>query len=329
MKSLVMIAAALLATVAGSSQKAVLLHKTNGTQQAFYSNQPLADAYNAAGAGDTIYLPGGYFSGLHIYKRLFVYGAGHYPDSTQATGTTIITGFLTVQDEADSTLLEGLHINTYLDIAAGANYVKVKRNRIESYLNAIGNNGQYEANVILGNVNSNSTPLQLLFSNNIIQGSIIGFSNGAVFRNNIFLADQRPLHTPPTTYAVFENNIFVGTNTDWNYGLQSMYNTFTKNIFYINPDFTNNTASGNYTNASNVFVTQTGNTFNYGHNYHLQNPASYQGVDATQCGIYGGLFGYKEGAVPANPHIISKTISATTDGTGKLNATIKVAAQNN
>jgi hypothetical protein len=329
MKSLLLIAAALLATVSNFSQKAVLLHKTNGTQQAFYSNQPLNDAYNAAGAGDTVYIPGGFFSGLHIYKRLFIYGAGHYPDSTQATGTTVITNYLTVQDEADSTLLEGLHINTGLDIAAGANYVKVRRNRIESGISVIGNNCQIEANVILGNVQSNSTPLQVLITNNIIQGSITGFSNGALFRNNIFLTDWRVLAYPHSTYVVFENNIFIGTNPEWNYGGGSVYNTFTKNVFNINPDFTNNTASGNYTNASNVFVNQTGNAFNYGHNYHLQNPANYQGVDATQCGIYGGLFGYKEGAVPANPHIISKTISATTDGSGKLNATIKVAAQNN
>ena len=329
MKSIILIAAALLATASIFSQKAVLLHKTNGTQQAFYSNQPLVDAYNAAGAGDTIYIPGGFFAGFHIYKRLFIYGAGHYPDSTQATGTTVITNYLTVQDEADSTLVEGLHVNGSFDIATGATYVKVKRNRIESTFTVLGNYVQIEANVMMSNVQCNSTPMQLLFASNIIQGSIVGFGNGTVFRNNIFLADWRVLPYPHSTYVLFENNIFVGTNPEWNYGGGSVYNTFTKNVFYINPDFTNNTASGNYTNASNVFVNQTGNAFNYGHNYHLQNPANYQGVDATQCGIYGGLFGYKEGAVPANPHIISKTISATTDGTGKLNATIKVAAQNN
>jgi hypothetical protein len=319
----------MLATVSNFSQKAVLLHKTNGTQQAFYSNQPFNDAYNAAGAGDTIYLPGGFFGAVNIDKRLKIYGAGHYPDSTQATGTTIITGGITIFSSADSLLLEGLWVQGGIYVQPDAVYVKLKRNRIDGQLNVDGNFAQFDGNVFIGRLSGNGQPLTLLFANNICQSDVVSFGNGTVFRNNIFLAEYSVLGSGGNSYVVFENNIFVSAQPSWNYNGYSIYNTFTKNVFAGSPDFTNQTVNGNYLNVSNIFVSQSGYTFNYSHNYHLQNPGTYPGTDATQCGIYGGLFVYKEGAVPANPHIISKTISATTDGSGKLNATIKVAAQNN
>lgn len=48
-------------------------------------------------------------------------------------------------------------------------------------------------------------------------------------------------------------------------------------------------------------------------------------------GIYGGLpnYTFKEGCVPFNPHIISKTIAPNTDVNGHLNINIKVGAQDN
>jgi hypothetical protein len=109
------------------------------------------------------------------------------------------------------------------------------------------------------------------------------------------------------------------------------YNTFSNNVFTITPAWSFNTNNNNYTNvaAAGIFVNQTGNAFSYSHNYHLQNPGTYIGADATQCGLYGGLMGYKEGAVPVNPHIRQKTISGTTDANGKLNVNITVGAQNN
>jgi hypothetical protein len=46
-------------------------------------------------------------------------------------------------------------------------------------------------------------------------------------------------------------------------------------------------------------------------------------------GIYGGLFPYKEGAVPLNPHISLKNIAPQTDVNGDLNIQLKVNAQDN
>lgn len=320
----------LLASGSLAAQKAVLLHRTNGTQQAFYSNDPFNEAYNAAAKGDTIYLPGGTFNPLNIDKGIKIYGAGHYPDSTQATGQTIINGTIgCYYSDADSLLIEGLYIKGHLHIRGLENvYVKVKRNRIDGNLEAHSPYGQYDGNLVIGITFGPSTANTAFLTNNIFQGPIAGFGNGTIFRNNIFLAQSDVLYSPGNTYVNFENNIFVSSNASWNYNNYSIHNTFTKNVFAGSPDFTGNTATGNYFNVSGIFVSQSGFTFSYNDNYHLQNPGTYPGVDGTQCGIYGGLFVYKEGGVPANPHIISKTISGTTDASGKLNATIKVAAQN-
>ena len=91
------------------------------------------------------------------------------------------------------------------------------------------------------------------------------------------------------------------------------------------------TALNNYTNIpqANIFVNQTGTTFNYTHDYHLQAPTTYLGTDGTQVGIYGGTFPYKEGAVPLNPHIQLKNIAPTTDANGDLQIQIQVKAQDN
>ncbi len=313
------------------AQKVVMLQKSNGQQQAFYGNQPLIDAYTAAANEDTIYLPGGPFSAPNIDKRLTIYGAGHYPDSTLATGKTIIANGFSIGPNADSLHLEGIEFNGDISIGSNANYLVLKRNNLQSVtfggLPAAAN-GRIEGNVIRGNLNV-VYGLNVMVVNNIFTAVLLSAKNGDVIRNNIFLAPDYALNS--CTYALFENNIFLSGApylfTNWG----NDYNTFSNNVFTITPTWSLNTNNNNYTNvaAAGIFVNQTGNAFSYSHNYHLQNPGTYIGADATQCGLYGGLTGYKEGAVPVNPHIRQKNISATTDANGKLNVNITVGAQNN
>ena len=67
----------------------------------------------------------------------------------------------------------------------------------------------------------------------------------------------------------------------------------------------------------------------YTYNLHLRpnSPLHNAGTDGTDIGIYGGLFPWKEGSVPFNPHIQTKTIGNITDGNGNLQINIKVKAQ--
>jgi len=315
------------------AQKAVLLKKANGQQQAFYGNQPFIDAYTAASNEDTIYLPGGTFTTSDIDKRLAIYGAGHYPDSTMATGKTILANALNIGSNADSLLLEGMQFNSTVTLSADVNHLVLKRNIFEGLLNFASapycSNPRVEAN-IFRSVIYLTYAANALFVNNIFEGTVSSAKNGDLFRNNIFITVSYPISG--CTYAVFENNIFkYNGNGSFFPNAGNSYNTLSYNVFTLTPDWGLNPNNNNYINADplTLMVNQTGTVFDYTHNYHLQSPGTFLGADGTQCGIYGGQFGYKEGGVPVNPHIRQKTIANTTDVNGNLNINITVAAQNN
>lgn len=323
----------LLFTINIIGQKAVLLKKANGQQLAFYGNQPFIDAYAAAGNEDTIYLPGGTFSTVDINKRLAIYGAGHYPDSTNATDKTIIYEAFRISSNADSLLLEGMQFNGSVTIDADVNYLVLKRN---IFLNVINfpyapfcSNPRLEANIFKSVIYLTYAANALLV-NNIFEGTVSSAKNGDLFRNNIFITASYPISG--CTYGVFENNIFkYSSDPGFLQNGGNSYNTLSYNVFTCSPVWWLNPNNNNYINADplTVFINQTGYFFDYSHNYHLQSPGIFLGTDGTQCGIYGGQFGYKEGGIPVNPHIRQKTIANTTDVNGNLNVNITVAAQNN
>lgn len=117
------------------------------------------------------------------------------------------------------------------------------------------------------------------------------------------------------------------------------------NNFYNNIGLWNN---GNYTgsNAQNAYginnLTETwGNTFinsdsntpfNYPtDNFHLKinSIGKNAGTDGTDIGIYGGLYPWKDGSIPSNPHISLLKVDTKTNANGILNATFQVTPQNN
>jgi hypothetical protein len=76
-------------------------------------------------------------------------------------------------------------------------------------------------------------------------------------------------------------------------------------------------------------VNQSGGYYNYSNNYHLKNGCIglNAGTDGHDVGVYGGIFPWKDGSVPHNPHVIFKNISGYTDPNGNLQLNIKVKAQ--
>ncbi|MBK9793187.1 MAG: hypothetical protein IPP60_08805 [Sphingobacteriales bacterium] len=80
---------------------------------------------------------------------------------------------------------------------------------------------------------------------------------------------------------------------------------------------------------SNDFVNVSNPNFSSLFDYHLKSTSSGKnaGTDGTDIGIYGGAYPYKEGAVPPNPHISTKSIAPTSAANGTLPVNIKVLAQ--
>ncbi len=328
-----------LATSMSVNAQTIALHSSSGVQ-IIKGNTALATAYTAAQNGDTLYLSGGNFTPPAIIdKQLTIFGAGHYVDSTLATGKTFINGVLQFGGNADQTYLEGFEINGNLSFTTDSslNNVTIKRCKINGNIDIAGNlshpssNLALIGNVFMGQVNIANTT-NVMIANNIFS-SVLRNTNGNLINNNLFLGWADYGYYNYFVFSgdnnIFNNNIYLAPN---NYFAIGSGNIINKNLFVsAAPNYgTTPTVIDNYTGISQttIFVNQTGNTFNYAHNYHLQSPAIYVGTDGTQIGIYGGSFPYKEGAVPLNPHIQIKNIAPTTDANGDLQIQIQVEAQN-
>jgi hypothetical protein len=325
----------LLAIVSFGQQKVALHH--NGTTTIFGGSNPFNDAYLASVSNDTIYLPGGNLPYPPLIdKSLVIIGAGHYPATTVATNRTVLNGSLSIGENADNLYLEGIEIAATLSFNNNQKVdgVVIKRCRI----NIIGYAGDATTPCINNTIrecviNSYidfSNAKSLLFSNNII-GSYILRGSELGISNNIFLASGVIIIFNSISNSSISNNIVFQQSMGYYFQNNCTLNTFSNNIITgITPE-ESNTFVNNYYNVTiaGLFVNQTGNTFNYTHDYHLVNPSTYLGTDGNQVGIYGGLFPYKDFALPVNPNIISKTIAPQTNASGELNIQVQVKAQNN
>jgi hypothetical protein len=322
-----------IASVTTINAQTIALHTSSGVQ-IFKGTTTLLTAYNSAQNGDTLYLSGGIFTPPPTFdKQLMIIGAGHYVDSTLATGKTVLNGNITISGNADSFYLEGVEITgTFLFTTNhSVNNVTIKRCKFNNLLNIPGNLTTPSNNLaLIGNVFENAVYLNnaqnAVISNCIVQVNI-AWSNGNLISNSILMFNS--------AYAIHDshnnqinNNIIIGAAP-----VSGSGNVFNNNLFVAASPLYGSSATtiGNYTGIaqSAIFINQSGFAFNYAHNYKLQNPGTYLGTDGLQVGLYGGTFPYKEGAVPLNPHIQTKTIAPTTDTNGNLQIQIKVSAQNN
>lgn len=334
-----------------------LISVGHGNNWSQYTNLDSAIVHSVN--GDYVYIPGGIFNLTKVInKKLRIFGVGHYPDSTTATNETKINSNIKFASGADSGSISGVHLTGGIYFGTSiSNQVlhtysilrcKIDGSIVLSFDGATStlSNGFYiSENVIVGNI-AGGDAYTVLMEKNILNSYISNFQNGGVFRNNIFLFSYTECGSPGMCYSVFgydhcdkivnclfENNIIFDL-----YPLRCFYYTnislinciFNNNLFIDNQYFPYQTNMGlnNIVNQSQgtIFENQTGNAFSYSHNYHLKGtcPGHNAGTDGTDVGIYGTNLPYKEGAVPANPHIRQKTISTNNN---VINVNIKVAAQ--
>ena len=311
------------------------------------------DALEAAQDGDIIYLPGGAIDigTSYIEKELTIFGAGHYPQYTEATGVTMLNGTLYMRRADPEIPLENIHLEGFYisgDIRIGTstdnqnvNQVNIRRCSMRDlYLSraasSIGEADQVHIieSIIRGRVYGGDAQ-NVLFSKNIIEGFFWYFDANALFTNNIFLDDQTGSTISTSfryiTNSTFRNNVIRCVNAS------RCFHTMSANDFYNNIwryDFTvpeGSTGSDNIINQDpdEIFLDAIGNSFNYDFDYQLSvgSPGIEAGTDGTDIGIYGTIRPYKEGAVPRIPWIKTQNIATETDADGKLNVVIEVEAQ--
>ncbi|MDD5570156.1 MAG: hypothetical protein PHD97_03270 [Bacteroidales bacterium] len=325
------------------AQTLVALHH-QGTTTLYPTASGLVDANAAAQNGDTIYIPGGFFTSITISKRLVVIGTGHTPDSTLATGRTYLYSNLTLNDGADSSHIEGLYINGDLNFAADADIDDVVIRRCNfGTLNITGGSKTNDRtlinqNIIRGNMDLNNTNA-LIFKNNIFLGRMWNATQNTIFDHNALLTCIGGWDG--NCFTTVSNVLFTNNVIEVNWGTSSGFlagdnNIFQNNIFSFDPtgSWWNNTYTNNKINIStdSIFVNRAlCSGFGYTQDFNIK--TSSQGknaaTDGTDIGIYGGSSAYtfKIASVPFNPHISTKTIAPMTNSSGKLGVDIKVNAQ--
>ncbi len=327
-------------------QGKIALHHNGGLT--IYTDLTIALA--GAQNGDTLYLPGGTVycsSGVTINKTLTIIGAGHFPDSTAATYKTVIPTTVYVLTGADNGSLSGIQCEN-LEFGTGYSAQNVNNYRIERCKigtlrpsqdnTSTSQNIQIYENVIENLVGSNYgwPPVYLGFSTAIFEKNIFGtiqYEKVALFNNNIFYS---PAYTFTLSMSTFNNCIiiytgsnqafFIGsTNTIFNNTLVCKNDTNGLTLYYTG--MSNNPVNSEY--VGNTFINAASGIFSYSNNYHLKTTSNGHnaGTDGTDIGIFGTQFPAKDGAVPFNPHISSKSIGTVVSPSGTLSVDVKVSAQ--
>ena len=298
--------------------------------------ESFASALAASQQGDTLYLPGGTFNiaNATIDKKITMIGVGHYPAYTQPTNRTELTGNINLLAGADSSQFHGFYLTgNFMWGTSAVNQMVNKITISRCNVNAIA----------LSSGGNPSTSEQILISENVVRGAIVGryaqnvlieknivynisyFNNNVLINNNVVFTNDFCLDY--ITSCTVQNNVIVGGAGSYLF-YNSSANTVQNNLF-VN---TYAEGSGNIDKQSleSIFVNYSGGAFSYEHDFHLKetSPGKNAGTDGNDIGIYGTVTPYKEGAVPFNPHITDEEIATRTDSQGKLNVKVTVEAQN-
>jgi hypothetical protein len=273
-----------------------------------------------------------------VAKGITIFGAGFHQDSTSATQASVITNNWTINANADGLSIEGVQMQTVSKltstVAHNISFVRCRISSVSFISTSAGTSTNYAfIQNVIGHLELNGV-INSLITNNIIEGRIEQCHNN-VIANNLLLLDASNSYYAirNSNNNIVKNNIFTdpdayaispGTGNDVQYNI---FKNATPNLGTVPLDFNNYKGI----DLATVFVNQSGNLFDYTQDYHLLTAAQsvYLGDNGSQVGIYGGMFPFKEGAVPQNPHISSKTIAPLTDTNGDLNIQIQVGAQDN
>jgi hypothetical protein len=330
--------AGLMIVTADAQNKVVL--QSMGVMTTFSTTNSFIDAYNAAVDGDTIYLPGlEYASPNPFNKRLVVYGTGHDPEATSATGRTIITtvsSTIVFDPGASGSHLEGMYIGKPIGFRTNnkIDNVTFKRVHINGSISIVGTNVDNRCNNILvtesifAGLNAQNAPGIKVF-NSYSSAGLQNLSENSWIANSIIVDYYYPVSN--AIQSQFENNIIIVNISPISYTgvYNSNGNTFNNNIFNRDPTTqVNNTWSGNHINVAplELFVDYLF-PFSYEAGYHLQTPGAYTGTTGNEIGLFGGLNPFKPNALPVVPHIIEHTIATSVNELGEIEVSVSVEAQ--
>ena len=340
-KKLILIAFALILSVASFAQQQLAVLNHNNTITAYYGADALISAHNAAETGDIITLSSGVFNATNITKAVTIRGAGAWADTTGGN-TMVSSGFVidVAQDETHHLTIEGIYVPGSIIIYTAYNpqFIKCFFQRIglgegpndvgtgsnnasfvncilalwrpflggywNPYCNAVGT--QFVNSVIMDcNAYSNyDTYINCVLKQNPSDAS------SRIFQNCVLYWDYTDTIAPANNGTTSFNCLFVQMNAD-SFNADNLYFPSVGHTLW------------NIRGMSNVFQTFNGST--EGENFELLSSvaSTYLGTDGTQIGIYGG-------AMPFNPRVTSPlirriTVAPRSNANGQLPVDIEVS----
>jgi hypothetical protein len=322
----------------------------------------LTDAYDAAQAGDTIYIYGSAtsYGNITLKKKLTLIGSGFQDPNDYLLKTTLGTitfSYITnsyeeVISSSSGSIINGIYLNNVsLD---GTDLISIKDILIKSC--RLGNRsylGQKNFSMALINCIINGLSggefSEILTSGLIIKNCIIidqinliaSNNYSIVLLNNTFLSSSNSGVLYRIAGALISNNIF---NVVSLLNINDCY--LSNNIYPLNDDEFNdfypvnkNYVTNNLINTNPQFIRMPKLEFNYTYNYRLKDtsPGKNAGTDGTDIGVTGGLYPWpilEDGMMdyrgrPSLPYIDSmKILNPIIPSNGTLNILLKAKSQN-
>lgn len=341
MKKILFALAAMFASGALYAQNSLVATLTSGSNvTAFYGETALAQALEAAQAGDAISLSSGTFQAVDITKAVSICGAGMENDSEAGTQRTTIVGNFDIKDmgvdETNKVILEGLYMDNRITIANylnNASFIKCRFNEIKDA--GISNINIMHCKIMGGIQLSAYNSTCNVFNSFVMNPSPYDFSVSTYFSfKNCFLYFEGRFVFNDTYYlahlqqSTFENCIIYSYNTGSTQvpiheTCKATYCVGNKSSMFNNQSGLENKVPSN-SNFLYALFGITNNSVTEETTFVLTEDAAatYLGSDGTQVGMYGG--GTPFNTQPANPKITKCIVAGQTAADGTLSVDIEV-----
>lgn len=289
----------------------------------------LGTAYNAASAGDTLYLAGNIsgYGDIIITKKIIIIGQGYFLDIN--AGITIQRYSSKLNNVAfnagsEGSILMGTEVKAIQILASN---IVIMRNRIYTDINAASiaiDNNTYLSNVVIKQnyihqtissnwaINFSDNCSNILIQNNYLQGSNVVTGGGSTVQ---FTIKNNVLWGAIQLYkGEMVNNIWIGSPLlSYNQSLTILNNICTNGAL--------GQSNGNKIHADIRFI---GGTSPDGSlKLKDDSPAKEAGLNGEDCGMYGGDDPYVLSGIPSIPTIYEAIVPTVGSQTGGLPVKIK------
>lgn len=340
MKKILLSAITILLFITAIAQQPQIARVSSSGTTTIYTD--IKQAIWAALDDDIIYLPGTSFSfdSIGISKRIHIIGSGHYPDSTIASGLSILGTDIYFLNGCNGASIQGFRTN---NVYVKDDLVNCSITMVKCYLNGVLSaygstpvvNCTFAVKESIFQAVNGVNYVKYNIENCFILGNYINGGNGgysmyyltnSTVKHCVFPSNSNNIFGLNT---IFSNNIFYGSISNINAGSTQTGSSFINNLFTNANSITvlgfpiefGNVAEGTY---NNTFNNVTAEGFNYTFDYHLKNTSVGNSVPGG-VGIYSGNNPYNPN--PFNPHIYYKAVAPVTNSQGQLQINVRVKAQ--